>query len=61
MIPVIIEVYQQSGKQCTSRVVNSADPDQVASQKPADLDLHCFQNNIYHKIKIKKLYLMMLI
>ena len=20
------------------------DPDQLASQKPADLDLHCFQN-----------------
>ena len=23
------------------------DPDQLASQKPADLDLHCFRNNIY--------------
>ena len=22
---------------------NSVDPDQLASQKPADLDLHCFQ------------------
>ena len=23
------------------------DPDQLASQKPADLDLHCFQIRIY--------------
>ena len=22
---------------------NSADPDQLASEKPADLDLHCFK------------------
>ena len=22
-------------------------PDQLASEKPADLDLHCFQNRIY--------------
>ena len=26
---------------------NGVDPDQLASQKPADLDLHCFQNCIY--------------
>ena len=26
---------------------NSVDPDQLASQNPADLDLHCFQNRIY--------------
>ena len=25
----------------------SVKPDQLASQKPADLDLHCFQNWIY--------------
>ena len=25
-----------------SRVENRADPDQLASQKPADQDLHCF-------------------
>ena len=25
---------------------NSVHPDQLASQKPADLDLHCFQNGI---------------
>ena len=31
----------------TSRVENSVDPDQLASQKPADLDLHCFQSRIY--------------
>ena len=30
-----------------SRVENSVDPDQLASQKPADLYLHCFQNRIY--------------
>ena len=23
------------------------DPDQLASEKPVDLDLHCFQNGIY--------------
>ena len=23
------------------------DPDQLASKKPAELDLHCFQNGIY--------------
>ena len=27
-----------------SRVESHVDPDQLASQKPADLDLHCFQN-----------------
>ena len=27
----------------TGRVDNSVGPDQLASQKPADLDLHCFQ------------------
>ena len=31
----------------TGRVENSVDPDQLASQKPADLDLHCFQNRQY--------------
>ena len=30
-----------------NRVENSVDPDQLASQKPADLNLHCFQNWIY--------------
>ena len=30
----------------TSRVENSVDPDQLASEKPADLDLLCFQNSI---------------
>ena len=32
-------IYKQSG--------NSVDSDQLASEKPADLDLHCFQNTIY--------------
>ena len=31
----------------TSRAENSVDPDQLASQKPADLDLHCFKNVVY--------------
>ena len=26
---------------------NSVDPDQLASWKPADQDLHCFQNRSY--------------
>ena len=30
----------------TSRVENSVNPDQLASEKPADLDLHCFQTRI---------------
>ena len=25
----------------------TVDPDQLASKKPADLDLHCFQNRLY--------------
>ena len=29
------------------RVENSFDPDQLASEKPADLDLHCFQKRIH--------------
>ena len=28
-------------------LTNSVDPDQLAPQKPADLDLHCFQNKRY--------------
>ena len=28
-------------------VENSVDPDQLASEKPADQDLHCFQNRLY--------------
>ena len=31
----------------TSRVETSADPDQLASEKPADLDQHRFPNRIY--------------
>ena len=35
------------------------DPDQLASEKPADLDLHCFQTRIYPglvmaRVKIRK-------
>ena len=31
----------------TSRVENSVNPDQLASEKPADLDSQCFQNSIH--------------
>ena len=31
----------------TSGVENSVHHDQLASQKPADQDLHCFKNGIY--------------
>ena len=31
----------------TSRVENCMDPDQLVSQKPADLDLHYFHKRIY--------------
>ena len=31
----------------TRRVKNCVDPNQLASEKPADLYLHCFQNRIY--------------
>ena len=34
----------------TSRVQNRVDPDQLASEKPADLDLHSFQNRVYPSI-----------
>ena len=28
-------------------MANSADPDQLASKKPTDLDLHCLQCSVY--------------
>ena len=30
-----------------SKLTNNVDPDQLASEQPADLDLRCFQNKIY--------------
>ena len=33
--------YQHALKR---RLENNVDPDQLASEKPADLDLHCFRN-----------------
>ena len=30
-----------------SKVENSVEPDQLASEKPADPGLHCFQSRIY--------------
>ena len=44
-IPMSITSYNKHV--FTSKGENSVDPDQLASQKPADLDLHCFQNWIY--------------
>ena len=34
----------------TSLVENSVDPDQLASKKPADLDLHSFHNRMYPSV-----------
>ena len=36
----------------TSRVERSVDPDQLASQKPADQDQHSFQNSIYRGLAL---------
>ena len=33
------------------------DPDQLASEKPADLDLHCFQNRIKSDFSLLKVHL----
>ena len=40
-------------------MTNSADPDQLASEKPTDLDLHCLQRQgIYRfsRARVKKKY-----
>ena len=38
---------------CSIRIMeNSVDPDQLTSQKSADLDLHCFENSIYLVISV---------
>ena len=34
----------------TSRLENIMDPDQLASEEPAVLDLHCFQNTGYIQV-----------
>ena len=44
MIQVIIQVISLPK---TSRLEKSVDSDQLASEKPADLDLDCFQNRLY--------------
>ena len=31
---------------------NSVDPDQLASEKPVDLDLHCFENRKYNLVDL---------
>ena len=38
-----INLRDSSQQHVTSKVENSVDPDQLASQKPADLGLHCFK------------------
>ena len=39
-----INNQQRTGlSKCIKGVENSVDPDQLASEKPADLDLHCLQ------------------
>ena len=38
----------------TSRVKNSVDPDQLASEKPADLNLHCFKHDISRFNMVRK-------
>ena len=37
----------------TGRVGNSVDPDQLASEKPADLDLHCFKTGYIRDKRVK--------
>ena len=34
-----------NNKHHTARMSNNADPDQSASKKPTDLDLHCLQKS----------------
>ena len=35
-------------------MANSADPDQLASQKPSDLDLHCLQRQVISRFSRTK-------
>ena len=37
----------------TRSVENCVDPDQLASQKPADQDLHCFKNRMHPYVHCK--------
>ena len=43
---IILQDFHDKHTMFTSKVENSMDPDQLASQKPADLDLHCLHNMI---------------
>ena len=47
MTPVRLEPTASLSRVKQSRMENSMDPDQLASEKPADQDLHCFQTRIY--------------
>ena len=38
--------YNSSYKYAITKMKNSVDLDQLASEKPADLELHCFQTSI---------------
>ena len=47
LLPNLYQIYIQDNSYkhlSTSRLENNVDPDQLASEKPADHDLHCFQN-----------------
>ena len=44
-LQLLVGIYKQS--------INRVNPDQLASKKPADLDLHCFRNtNSFSMIRI---------
>ena len=48
LYPINLQDFSYQHKHVlTSRMKNSMDPDQLASEKPADLNPHCFQNRIY--------------
>ena len=49
-LPNFLSIYLQNSSYkhvFTSRVGSSVDPDQLAFQKPDDLDLQCFHTKIY--------------
>ena len=41
---------------CISRLENSVDLDQLASENPADLDLHCFQKQDISSLSMVNVY-----
>ena len=63
LFPLFFLSYELAGVSYISIFIksqNSVDPDQLASQKPADLDLHCFQNRIiwvYSMVRVNLLFI----